>query len=80
MGSQKEEEEGSVITPVEGASILYFIDKIPGNAEKLKFEVITHFQKKKRINGGDVVEKEYQAVGPNSALLLFENAKGKTDA
>ena len=58
-------------------SILYIVDNIP-SAEKLKFEVISHFQNRKRFKGGEVVEKEYQVVGPNSALLLFENAGGKS--
>ena len=77
MDSPKEE-EGPGRTPAKGVpSILYFIDNIPGNPENLKFEVISHFQKRKRFNGGEVVEKEYQALGPNSALLLFESAEGK---
>ena len=77
MDSLKEA-EGPVRTPTKGTpSILYFIDNIPKNAEKSKFEVVSHFQKRKRFNGGEVVEKEYQAVGPNSALLLFESAEGK---
>ena len=60
-----------------GPSILYFVGNIPQDAEKLKFEVISHFQKRKRFKGGEVVEKEYQVLGPNSALLLFEDAEGK---
>ena len=77
MDSRKEE-EGPGRTPAKGVpSILYFIDNIPGNAEKSKFEVISHFQKRKRFKGGEVVETEYQALGPNSALLLFESAEGK---
>ena len=59
-----------------GPSILYFVDNIPQDAEKLKFEVISHFQKRKRFKGGEIVEKEYQVLGPNSALLLFESAEG----
>ena len=75
MDSPKEE-EGPGRTPAKGVpSILYFIDNIPGNPENLKFEVTSHFQKRKRFNGGEVVD--YQAVGPNSALLLFESAEGK---
>lgn len=73
-----QQEEGPVKTPPKGTpSILYFIDNIPENAESLKFEVISHFQKRKRHKGGEVVTKEYHPVGPNSALLLFENAEGK---
>ena len=60
-----------------GPSILYFVGNIPQDAEKLKFEVISHFQKRKRFKGGEIVEKEYQVVGPYSALLLFENAEGE---
>ena len=76
MDSLKEE-EGPVRTPAKGVpSILYFIDNIPEHAKDLKFEVVSHFQKRKRFNGGEVVEEEYQALGPNSALLLFESAEG----
>ena len=78
----RKEDEGGAKPLREGAppgapSILYFIDNIPTDAEKLKFEVISHFQKRKRFKGGEVVEEEYQALGPNSALLLFENSVGK---
>ena len=77
MDSLKEA-EGPVRTPTKGTpSILYFIDNIPENADKSKFAVISHFQKRKRFNGGEVVETDYRAVGPNSALLLFESAEGK---
>lgn len=77
MDSLKQEED-SIKTPPKGApSILYFIGNIPENAESLKWEVISHFQKRKRFKGGEVVEEEYRALGPNSALLLFENGEGK---
>ena len=77
-GAEKPLREGAPPGPALGApSILYFIDNIPTDAEKLKFEVISHFQKRKRFKGGEVVQEEYQALGPNSALLLFENSVGK---
>ena len=77
MDSLKQE-EGLVKTPTKGTpSILYFIDNIPENVENLKWEVTSHFQKKKRFKGGEVVPSEYRVLGPNSALLLFENAEGK---
>ena len=77
MDSLKQEEDPVKRPPKGAPSILYFIDNIPENAENLKWEVISHFQKRKRYKGGEVVTKEYHPLGPNSALLLFENAKGK---
>ena len=81
MDSLKEDDSAAQTPPTGvsrgGPSILYFVDNIPQDAEKLKFEVISHFQKRKRFKGGEVVEKEYQVLGPHSALLLFENAQGK---
>ena len=79
----RKEDEGAAKPPREGTpqgtrSILYFIDNIPTDADKLKFEVISHFQKRKRFKGGEVVQEEYQALGRNSALLLFENAEGNS--
>ncbi|XP_065920896.1 uncharacterized protein [Dysidea avara] len=61
----------------EGApSMLYLADGIPNNASYSKpnyYKVISHFQKK-RNNGGEVIEEEYKCIGPNAALILFENA------
>ena len=74
-----QEDGGSAKQPCKskGApSILYCIDNIPNNT--VKFEVISHFQKRKRFKGGEVVIEEYQAVGSNSALILFENAEGES--
>jgi len=64
----------------EGApSILYLIDGVPNNTNgdsKPNYKVISYFQKK-RNNGGEVVEEEYTSIGPNAALVLFENAFGE---
>ena len=82
MDLRKEDEDAAKLprelAPPGAPSILYFIDNIPADAEKLKFVVISHFQKRKRFKGGEVVEREYKALGPNSALLLFENAEGNS--
>ena len=65
----------------EGApSILYLVDGIPNNANDSKpgtnYKAIAHFQRKKN-NGGEVIVEEYKSIGPNMALILFQNAFGK---
>ena len=83
MDSRKED-DGPAKPPLtlrKGApSILYFVTNIPESLTKdekeLKLELISHFQTKKRVKGGDIVKVESQALWPNSALLLFENAEG----
>ena len=58
-------------------SVLYLVDNIPSGTSKSR--LVAHFQKKKRHNGGEVVEEECKFLGPksDSALLMFENASGK---
>jgi len=75
----RKEDDGPAKPPFKGApSILYLIDNIPKDAKDTKYKVISHFQKRKRFKGGEVVEEEYLALGPSSALLLFENAEGES--
>lgn len=80
IGVNQASNKSAVPRTKEGApSILYLVDGIPNNPSDSKrpnYKVISHFQKK-RNNGGEVVEEEYKPVGPNAALILFENAFGE---
>jgi len=58
-------------------SVLYLVDNIPNGTSVSR--LIAHFQKRKKHKGGEVVEEECKSLGPDSALLMFENASGKAE-